>query len=81
MGPGTGYGPSQGNENISITYGPPTFQQRFDYVAPLLDAWYSQYSAKNAVVRRIQELLHQNTQLQQQQPQNDNYANYNDNVY
>lgn len=54
----SGYGPSNGNENISITYGPPT-GQRLEQVAPLFDAWYNQY-ARNTVVRRIQDLLHNN---------------------
>lgn len=68
----SGYGPSNGNENISITYGPPT-GQRFDYVAPLLDAWYSQYAAKNAVVRRIQDLIQNNIYHNHDGHYNDNY--------
>ena len=56
--PQPGYGPSNGNENISITYGPPTGPKQ-DYLAPLLDAWYNQYS-KGSVLRRLQELLQPN---------------------
>lgn len=73
-GSGSGYGPSNGNENISITYGPPT-GQRLDYVAPLLDAWYSQYAAKNAVVRRIQDLIQNNIY------HNNADGNYNENNF
>lgn len=54
----SGYGPSNGNENISITYGPP-IGHRLEQVAPLFDAWYNHY-ARNSVVRRIQDLLHNN---------------------
>lgn len=70
----SGYGPSNGNDNISITYGPPT-DHRVDYVSPLLDAWYSQYAAKNAVVRRIQDLIQNNIYS------NNPDGHYNDNNY
>lgn len=37
-----GYGPSNGNENISITY-PPYVNMRFDYETPFSNFWYYQH--------------------------------------
>ncbi|XP_022915197.1 uncharacterized protein [Onthophagus taurus] len=64
--PQTGYGPpNPGNDQISITYAPPSAPGR-DVLSPLLDAWYNQYS-KNSVLRRLQELLQPNNFYNNQQ--------------
>lgn len=60
-----GYGPSNGNENISITYGPPAASQFWD-------SWYNQYS-KSSVIRRIQELLTPSNYYSPQQETDDYY--------
>lgn len=49
-----GYGPSNGNENISFTYGPPA--GKYQYSVPYFD-WYSHEATRNAIVKRVRDIV------------------------
>ncbi|XP_068916549.1 uncharacterized protein [Tenebrio molitor] len=49
-----GYGPSNGNEYVSFTYGPPV--GKYQYAVPYVD-WYSPEATRNAIVKRVRDIV------------------------
>ncbi|KAJ3639422.1 hypothetical protein Zmor_002783 [Zophobas morio] len=50
-----GYGPSNGNEHVSFTYGPPVGPYSH-YQVPYVD-WYAHEATKNAIVKRVRDIV------------------------